>query len=73
MILTRVFMRSKRREREREREKQQAEQEDSAHMEEGPFVIPGDHNLMKYVDETADKVKPLPTTRDQAMALAVYV
>ena len=36
-----------------------------------PFVLPGDSNLMKYIDEVNDKVAPLPTTRDQAMALGV--
>ena len=28
---------------------------------------------MKSVDEVSDKIAPLPSTRDQAMALAQYV
>ena len=38
-----------------------------------PFVMPGDNALMKYVDEIQDKIAPLPTSRDQVVALAQLV
>ena len=71
-----MFRRDRKR-REKEREKKgavEAEPEETpppADEVAGPFVPPGDANLMKYIDEVNDKIAPLPSTRDQAMALAV--
>ena len=80
-ISTLRFLDSKRREKEKEKlerekqERQQQESETPPAPEEpvGPFVAPGDANLMRYMEEVQDKIAPLPTTRDQAMALGVYV
>lgn len=38
-----------------------------------PYVMPGDNTLVKHVEEVQLKIAPLPTTRDQVIALAQYV
>lgn len=70
---------------QREKEEKQREVEEQAAAaaalqreadrttEQQPFSPPGDAALMKYVEETTDAVAPLPTTRDQVVALAQYV
>ena len=35
-----------------------------------PFVPPGDNILIQYIEEVSEKISPLPTSRDQVMALA---
>ena len=54
-----------------ERQQQEAETPPAPEEPAGPFVPPGDANLLHYIEEVNDKIAPLPTTRDQAMALGV--
>lgn len=62
----------------REREEKQKEEEaakeaaesSSEQPQQQPFVAPGDNNLMQYIEDVTEKVAPLPTTRDQVIALA---
>ena len=67
----------------KEKEEKQKEEEAAAREAEGPtasaggepqpFVAPGDNNLIQYMEDMQEKVSPLPTTRDQVIALAQSV
>lgn len=63
-------------ERQREEEllaQQQREAEAAAAAEAQGFTVPGDQQLVKYTEEVRDRIQPLPTSRDQVVALAQYV
>ena len=64
------------RQKEEELAQQQQQQQQNQADEQGdqqPFVPPGDNNLIQYVEEVKDRIGPLPTTKDQVVALAVWV
>ena len=49
----------------------QVMQKEIEHMtEQPPFSLPGDSQLMKYIEEVQERVAPLPSTKDQVVALA---
>ena len=63
-------------ERQREEEllaQQQREAEAAAAAEAQGFIAPGDQQLVKYTEEVRDRIQPLPTSRDQVVALAQCV
>jgi hypothetical protein len=58
----------------KEEEQVQAVQKDVDNMaEQPPFTLPGDPQLLKYIEEVQERVAPLPSTKDQVVALAQYV
>ena len=38
-----------------------------------PYFAPGDLTLVKYIEDVEEKIMPLPTSKDQVVALAQYV
>ncbi|XP_067948089.1 armadillo repeat-containing protein 3-like [Watersipora subatra] len=62
-------------EKEREEEEQRLREAEEASQKENdkPFVPPADPQLLKYIDEVNEKIMPLPTTREQVVALARFV
>ncbi len=67
--------RAKREQEERQREEellaqQQREAEAAAAEGGASFTTPGDQQLVKYIEEVKDRIQPLPTSRDQVVALA---
>ncbi len=62
------------------RSRAQKEKEEKAKEEEIPtpkeevveeeFTLPADNMLLKYVEEIRERIQPLPTSRDQVVALA---
>ena len=57
---------------QRMQEEKQKEEEAAAQKEDEskPFISPADSVFLKYTEEVRDRIQPLPTTRDQVMALA---
>ena len=68
---------------QKEKEEKQKEEELQAQLQKEaetqpttdnkPFEMPCDSNLFKYLEEITEKIQPLPTTREQVVALAQYV
>jgi len=65
---------------QKEKEEKQKEEELQAQLQKEaetqpttdnkPFEMPCDSNLFKYLEEITEKIQPLPTTREQVVALA---
>lgn len=73
---TKTRKQQEREERQREEELQaqlQREAEAISAAENKPFEPPCDSALLKCIDEIIEKIQPLPTTREQVKALALYV
>ncbi|XP_052278834.1 armadillo repeat-containing protein 3-like isoform X2 [Dreissena polymorpha] len=74
---------SKKSRKQQEKEEKQREEELAAQLqreaeaisaaENKPFEAPCDPTLLKYIEEVSEKIQPLPTSREQVKALAVYV
>ena len=69
--------RAQREKEERQREEellaQQQREAEAAAAANQNFTAPGDQQLIKYMEEVRDRIQPLPTTRDQVVALAQCV
>ncbi|KAL3878968.1 hypothetical protein ACJMK2_031290 [Sinanodonta woodiana] len=69
--------------KQQEREEKQKEEESQAQLQKEaeainvvqnkPFTMPSDPALVKMIEEVVEKMQPLPSTKDQVKALAVYV
>ncbi|KAL4230819.1 Armadillo repeat-containing protein 3 [Mactra antiquata] len=73
---TKTRKQQEREERQREEELQaqlQREAEAISAAESKPYETPCDSTLLKYIDEVVEKIQPLPTTREQVKALALFV
>jgi len=71
---------SKAKARARKEEEKQKEEEARAREEasatpsaEQPFTAPGDNNLCIFIEEAQERILPLPSTKDQVVALAMFV
>ena len=65
----------KHREEEQTQQQQQQQQKevgkaDASSNEQQAFVVPVDPTLLQYIDECIHNIRPLPTTQEQAAALA---
>ena len=59
---------------EKLKEEEQSNQKDAENMsEQPPFSLPGDPQLLKYIEEVQERIAPLPSTKDQVVALAQWV
>lgn len=73
---TKTRKQQEREEKQREEELQaqlQREAEAISAAENKPYETPCDATLYKYIDEVTEKIQPLPTTREQVKALAMFV
>ena len=62
---------AKKEQEEKQKEEEAAQQKEETAEEE--YSPPCDSNLLKYVEEVKERIQPLPTSRDQVVALAQLV